>query len=459
MKALKRKNIAIIFIVIVALTITAAVSFFIASGLSDIFDFADVNKLKIINVTRSEINRYVWPTQKKTDVDSVSLYVIPDFEEERITVIEKIYGQKPANSNVILNLSDNAEIVCVKNNGEKTSYVHVNGHLIVPAAGDTLFGLKIKFKTEPEGGLYFSERNGGKYIYTVNEPIFASEWFACNDLPGDKFILTLGVRTEKNLSVIANGKLIGEKILGKEKITTWKTLYPIAPYLTAFYAGNYKKYETEQNGVAIQIYAFPEDSGKAESVASVAKEAINIFESRYGKYPFGKDKFSITEIGWEFGGIENQTAIGIGERFFDAEYFKNIIAHETSHEWFGNCVTVSTWDDVWINEGLASFSEAIYWEGVSGKSGYEAAINSFASGKPCEKIRAREKNLFAREVYEKGALIFSELREKEGDRKFFESLRKYINDYEYSSAAFEQLRKYFDFEKLSPGLKKCIGIN
>ncbi len=446
--------------IIILLASLAAVLFlavFIAKETFPLIDFSDYGKLKIVSVTKTDIKKHVWPSQNKIDIDSVTLFVIPNLAEEKITGIETIRGRKRKGVDIKINLSDNVEVSCLKLNGKAASYVHVNGHLIVGGvADDTLFTLKLKYATYPNGGLFFAERKGEKYVYSVNEPIFAPEWFACNDTPRDKFYLSFSARSEKDATVISNGKKTGEKILGKEKITTWKTSYPVASYSVAFYLGNYNATKKTYGETNIEVYSFPDEKGKNNAVAALAKFSLHLFSEKFGDYPFPKDKFAIIETAWNYGGMENQTAIGIGEKFFSPEYFKEIFVHETAHEWFGNCVSVADWDDVWINEGLATFCEALYWEAVAGKNGYEAAVKSFRAVPENAKIRGREKNLFARVVYDKGAFVFYELRKTLGDEKFFNGLKKYVAENKYSSVNFTVLKNFFDFDSLDENSGKSI---
>ncbi len=440
----RKSKIAIAFVSLISLAALGSVA--IVLSIFHGVKFSDYDKLRIATVTRTQIMRHVWPSQKFVDIDTLSLFVIPDFDKKEITATEEIKGRLAQGKKLILNLTDDAKILCLKYNGEQLEYHHINNHLIINGS-DTSFSLKIKFKTKPNGGLFFTENESGRYIYSVNEPIFASEWFACNDTPRDKFFFRLSARVDTNLSVISNGKISSEKILGKEKIVTWLTKYPIASYSVALYLGKYSCVRGFSKKVEIAVYAYPSDEAQARKIERLAEETLEIFSQKFGRFPFAKEKLAIVESDWNYGGMENQTAICLGTKFFDAEYFKDVIVHEIAHEWFGNCVSVSTWDDVWINEGAATFAEAIYWEAIAGKSGYESAINSFRRFDKHEQIRSREKNLFARVVYEKGAMIFHRLRNMLGDEVFFNALRNYLKGYAYSSAGLTELKT--EFEKAS----------
>ncbi len=429
-----------------AILVLAVISIIISYVSYPFVELSDLNKIKILTVTSKDISKHIWPSQNSLDIDFIDLFLVPDFNNKSIHCIETIRGVKSERKDLILNLSDNAEIECLKLNEQHVNYSHVNNHLIVPTHFRK-FNLKLKYRTEPDGGIYFAMRDSSKFLYSVNEPIFAPQWFACNDKPDDKFYFSLSARVNKNLTVVSNGRENGTKILGKEKIVSWKTSYPLDSYSASIYVGNYKVITDTSEDVKFEIYYYTNKS-KAREILTLAKDTEKIFSQLFCKYPFAKDKLAIIETPWNYGGVENQTAICLGEKFFDADYFKQMIVHEISHEWFGNCVSVSNWNDVWIPEGLATFSEALFYEKTAGKNGYETTINSFRDFDKNEPMRNRKGNLFDKIIYHKGAIVFDKLREKYGDKLFFNKIRSCLTEHKYSSVNFDTLKNYFDFNDL-----------
>ena len=132
--------------------------------------------------------------------------------------------------------------------------------------------------------------------------------------------------------------------------------------------------------------------------------------------------------------MENQTITGIGSQFITGKkFFADMMIHELSHHWWGDAVTVKSWKDIWLNEGFATYSEALYWEKKSGfnalKSTLSSKFSSFGSGTLYNPIG----NLFSRMIYDKGAWVLHMLRKEIGDENFFTLLiiffsKKYYRD-------------------------------
>ncbi len=396
------------------------------------YNLSDIGKIKIASVTRAEIQNHVWPSQKKIDVDSIKIFIVPDFHEKKIAARETIYLRKSAAARTVLNLNDNAGISAFSVNGLQTEFLHINSHIVINNLRDSVLAIRLEYSVRPDAGLFFTENQNGKFIYSLNEPVFASGWFACNDTPSDKFFFETSVSVDSGLTVISNGNEIKREVAGNRKISTWRSAYPVASYLVALYVGNYSVLTKKINGVEYYVYSFPQDKDKSEGVLQTMSSAVKILENKLTRYPFSKDKLAIVETDWNYGGAENQTAIMLGAKFFSAEYFKDVIVHEIAHSWFGNSVGVSTWDDVWLIEGGATYCEALYWEALAGKEGYEAAVNSFRNENKNEPVRARKSNLFARTVYVQGALLFDDLRKQSGD-KFFPAIKNFLEKYDYKT--------------------------
>ena len=141
-----------------------------------------------------------------------------------------------------------------------------------------------------------------------------------------------------------------------------------------------------------------------------------------------------------------RSAIGIGENYFRSpQMFTELFVHETAHEWWGNCVGIDSWDDIWIDEGMANYSQALYWKDAAGKEAFKTTMlamlhNALQEGK----IRGREKRLFANIVYDKSAWVFRMLNYELGDSLFYKSLRKYISLYKYKTGNAHKLKAVFE---------------
>ncbi len=141
------------------------------------YNLSDIGKIKIASVTRAEIQKHVWASQKKIDVDSIKILIVPDFDEKQITASETIYLRKLDGARTVLNLNDDANISAFSVNGAQTEFRHINSHIIIDNLRDSVLVIRLEYSVRPDAGLFFTENQNGKFIYSLNEPIFAPKWF------------------------------------------------------------------------------------------------------------------------------------------------------------------------------------------------------------------------------------------------------------------------------------------
>ncbi len=194
----------------------------------------------------------------------------------------------------------------------------------------------------------------------------------------------------------------------------------------------------------ITHYLYP---GKLDSIKAQIDETpnmIKVFSEKYGLYPFIKEKYGHAEFGWG-GAMEHQTCTSMGIRTFR----QNVISHELAHQWFGDKVTCKTWQDIWLNEGFAQYSEAVYLEAIGGKTSYDNQIAvemdnaKNAVGSIYVKDISSVNEIFdASRTYSKGACVLHMLRGIVGDSTFFHILRTYDSDPKlaYNSASTEDFK-------------------
>ncbi len=391
--------------------------------------------------------------QYQTDVQKYIIDISFDDEMKSIIGKVKIYGRlKSKMSTIDLNFYDNMKINNLLLNGKKADYTHDETKLSVETRGSgRKFSLEIEYSGKPHS-LYFGSFNITMYedspvVYTINEPIFASTWLPCNDLPNDKAMYEIFITADPELTSLSNGKLVDIKIAEDKKISHWKTVYPMSTYLLAINIGNYKVITDEcvigDKKIPLSYYIFPENLSTAKQAFEKHPEYIEFFSNLIGDYPFADEKYSIVEILWKSGAIENQSIIGIGSPFIDSDKeYENLYVHELAHQWFGNSVSPESWEDVWLAEGFATYCEALYLESKDN----EQAMSEYMK----DKFDYFEKStlynpgidLFSNVVYDKGAWTLHMLRDELGDEKFFEILKRYYNAYKYKNAST------FDFKKI-----------
>ena len=178
---------------------------------------------------------------------------------------------------------------------------------------------------------------------------------------------------------------------------------------------------------------------KLESAAKdfdIHPEAIAVFSKLFGEYPFIKEKYGVAEFLWNKGALENQTITGIGSVFIQGMGFqKDLLIHELAHSWWGNCVSPADWKDLWLNEGFATYSTALYYEALTDRRALVSTMKNYSGDFPKGTLYNPTGDIFGRLVYDKGAWTLHMLRKEVGDSSFFRILRKYYNTYKYKNAS------------------------
>lgn len=316
--------------------------------------------------------------------------------------------------------------------------------------------------TSAFGSFSFSSHGTGTpapIVWTLSEPYGAPDWFPCKDTPADKADSSdVWVTMPKEFVSVSNGVL--SKTLDNSNGTRtyqWKNRYPIANYLISIASTNYVEYKnyfkySTTDSMAVTHYVYPEKFN--ENVKAQLDQTpfmLKLFSEKFGLYPFIKEKYGHAQCGFG-GGMEHQTISSMGN--FEA----SLVAHELAHQWFGDKITCKSWEHIWLNEGFATFSEAVYVEALGGKTAYNTAINNEmvfakrATGTLYIENITNENNIFnSNRVYSKGAVVLHMLRGVIGDEMFFKTLQNYlVSPVAYNSATTE------DFQKVA---EQTTGLN
>jgi aminopeptidase N len=217
-------------------------------------------------------------------------------------------------------------------------------------------------------------------------------------------------------------------------IAHWKHRYPIVSYLIAIASTNYARfsdyYVTGNDSLEILNYVYPEDSLVLRSQASSVVPAIELFEELFSPYPFWEEKYGHAQFGWG-GGMEHQTMTFLGKGAFNAE----IIAHELAHQWFGDMITCGSWQDIWLNEGFATYCaglryeyiDTLYWD-IWKRNNISYVCSQPDGSVFCDDTTNVGRIFDGRLSYSKGALLLHMLRWVVGDSSFYKGIRNYLND-------------------------------
>lgn len=273
-------------------------------------------------------------------------------------------------------------------------------------------------------------------LWTLSEPYGARDWWPCKQNLNDKIdSIDVIVTTKKGNWVASNGLLQSEKIDGNNVIVHWKHNYPIAAYLVAIAITNYARYSDyahyQGDSVKILNYIYPEDSAKTRQQVHEAIPIMELYMNLFGGYPFKKEKYGHAQFG-VMGGMEHQTMSFMGK--FDAW----LIAHEMSHQWFGDKITCASWQDIWLNESFATYCEALFYENLrtaqdfyNWRKNLVRSITSDPAGSVF--VYGNDTNdvgrvFSGRLSYNKGGMVLHMLRNIIGDSAFFSGIRSYLKD-------------------------------
>jgi len=300
------------------------------------------------------------------------------------------------------------------------------------------------------GGITFRIRSGAREVYTLSEPWFAYTWWPAKDDLEDKTTADLWFTVPATMVVASNGALQGTDNVGGGKLRyRWKTVYPTADYLYCIGATNYHQFgafwQYQGHTMPLKFYIYPEDDStpNRQFWLSIAT-TLTTYSDLFGLYPFVAEKYGMLEFGWG-GGMEHQTITSIGG-YFDWE---DGIVHELSHQWWGDNVTCATWHDIWLNEGFATYCEALWYEYESGTNNEAALHAAMADRRPWDASGtvycyddSDVNRIFDYDLsYLKGGWVVHMLRHVIGDTNFFNTLAAYRAAYQGQSATTDEFRQ------------------
>jgi aminopeptidase N len=324
----------------------------------------------------------------------------------------------------------------------------------IPMNGD-LCVLKINYSGKPVkkgfDSFSFKEIYGNEYIYTLSEPTWGPVWWPSKDFPDDKALLSMHLKVPRGMKGVTNG-LLTDTVQNSDGTTTfnWESNYPIATYLVSIVVGNLAYWEdsyTSLDGtkqMPVVYYAFPKDYEKAKTDWKATPEMIKYYSETFGEYPFINEKYGICEFGWTSGAMEHQTITSYGYLLVTGDNrYDFIAAHELAHHWFGDAVTLKDWKNIWLNEGFASYCEALWMENTGGKEAYFKHMKSFDFGYFSGTVYAPngfiDNYAIYATIYQKGAWVLHMLRGVMGDEPFFNAIKAYYERYKYKNAETSEL--------------------
>ena len=305
----------------------------------------------------------------------------------------------------------------------------------------TIDSLSIKYSGSPDisgsAGDAFttSTQNGTPVLYTLSEPYGAQEWFPTKQSMNDKIEkVDIKITTPSQYNVASNGKLFSETTLpGNKKLTFWQTNYPIPAYLIALGITNYTKFNYTMGSPPFPFvnYVYPSTAANSTTMANInwTKNIMTVFEDYFGPYPYRNEKYGHMQFGWG-GGMEHATMSSMGS------FGKSLIAHELAHQWFGDKVTCGAWNDIWLNEGFATYGQHLANEKLlmsnSQFMSYLLSEMNYITDSSGGSVYVADANLGNNNVvfsgrlsYAKGGYVLRMMKWILGDAVFYQALKDY----------------------------------
>lgn len=296
----------------------------------------------------------------------------------------------------------------------------------------------------PDLGIHFDDG----ITWSIDEPDGARNWLPVYDEPWDKATWTWEVEAPAGLTVVANGDLLGTVAGAPEAdgrswdTWTYEFSWPIATYLAAVHVGELQAVELGGD-IPVTVYGQSLDPSEVDAAFGTTSDMLGFLSALYGPYPFSQYRNVIVPFG---GAMEHPTCTSFGGALLgrDAEL---INVHEMGHHWFGDDVTLDDWRDIWLNEGFASYTEALWYERAFGPEGLTEYVawqrDTYYAWKDYEGDFSLydPDYLWGGTVYDKGSLVVHMLRGLLGDGAFFAAVGDYVERYAGANASTSELEQ------------------
>jgi aminopeptidase N len=345
-------------------------------------------------------------------------------------------------------------------NKTAVGYTHENDELIIslpaPSTKNQTITFTIQYHGIPFDGLRIgATKLGDRSFFNENWPNRGRHWLPIVDHPHDKATSEFIVKAPSHYKVVSNGLLLEESELGNNtRLTHWKQSVPVSSWLFVLGVANFAvKYVDEFKGKSIQtwVYAKNREAGFYD-FDEPTKKVLEFYSNYVGPYAY--EKLANIQTPSVNGGMETSSAIFYGEDLVTGkrdERTRNVVIHEIAHQWFGNAVTETTWDDAWLSEGFATFFTLLFIENEYGKEEYTKGIikarktvYDLSAKMPDFSIvseRTAEKEQVTSGItYQKGAWVLHMLRNFIGEKNFKKGIQNYYAKYFNANTSTDEFR-------------------
>ena len=428
------------------------------------------------------------PLQAIMDIRHYTIALDVDIDSKSIkgnTEVDMILSK--ATDTILLDLVHLLTVQKIKVNGKQVNFIQKDDKIFITGTGGFATGRQkvwIEYGGEPpvavrppwDGGFTWTKDSNGNPWVVINCQLQGAKlYFPCKDHPSDEPNegADLYITVPKDLVVAGPGLLQRVTVKNNKATYHWKTNYTISNYCIVFDIGKYKvvsrNYTTiNGNTVPMQFYVLEVDTAFAAKALDTKTRDTRILEKYFGEYPWVKEKIGLAEV--PNPGMEHQTMVTFQNKFVyqkigGQDYSANLF-HEYAHEWWANKVTNKDWAHMWIQEGIATYAEALAHLELGGEKAYNEIIDAqkrnIKNRKPV--VQGDEVTMAVTysggDIYSKGSFFMHSLRYLIGDSVFFPTLKKLATDPKYtydnrvtttdveqlfSRESGKELKPFFDF--------------
>ena len=347
------------------------------------------------------------------------------------------------------------------------NYTHENDELIIslpaPSTKNQTLTFTIQYHGVPFDGLRIGNTKlGDRSFFNENWPNRGRHWLPIIDHPHDKASSEFIVKAPSHYKVVSNGLLLEESELGNQtRLTHWKQSVPVSSWLFVLGVADFAvKYVDEFRGKSIQtwVYAKNREAGFYD-FDEPTKKVLEFYSNYVGPYAY--EKLANIQTPSVNGGMETSSAIFYGEDLVTGkrdERTRNVVIHEIAHQWFGNAITETTWDDAWLSEGFATFFTLLFIENEYGKEEYTKGIIKARKSVYDMSVKmpdfsivsertAEKEDVTSGITYQKGAWVIHMLRDLIGEKNFKKGIQNYYAKYFNANTTTDEFRA--EMEKVS----------
>ena len=387
--------------------------------------------------------------QENYDVSHYQIEIQVDTAAKQISGVVTMTAKTRVGNFAMVELDLDSSMTVDSVSGDASSYRRSGDFLLIelslPVPEGNTFTVQVAYHGQPVryglGGPFAFDYHGDPstpIIWTLSEPYGARAWWPCKDTPGDKAdSVDMIVTVPADLTAASNGTLLSTIDNGDGTRTFhWHEGYPITTYLVSLAITNYETWSEwfryqPGDSLEVQYYIYPEDYESARAQLTQTIDMLAYFHEIFGPYPFLREKYGIAQFPWG-GGMEHQTITS------QSSFGTILTVHELAHQWWGDKITNANWHEIWLNEGFASYAEALYFEHVYDEEYFHGYMESMMYYNHQHGVNypypiyvddtTSVGRIFDWTVYDKGAWILHMLRHVVGDSAFFDILLAYSND-------------------------------